>query len=94
MERWFWYTSHYIDFHISGMHFPIIVISARREELERCSRSTAFLKYDLRFVLDLHRLPEIQALANGLAFLGCLPNRLSEKTSKPKKICQYLCTSL
>lgn len=79
MERWFWYISHYIDFHISGTRFPIIVISAQREELERCVRSMAFLKYDLRFVLDLHCLPEIQTLANNLAFLGCLPNRLSEK---------------
>lgn len=86
MERWFWYISHYIDFHISGTHFPIIVVSAQREELERWGRSTAFLKYDLRFVLDLHCLPEIQTLANNLAFLGCLPNRLSEKNSKPKNL--------
>lgn len=86
VERWFWYISHYIDFHISGTHFPIILIRAQREELERCGRSTAFLKYDLRFVLDLHCLPEIQTLANNLAFLGCLPNRLSEKSSKPKNL--------
>lgn len=86
MERWFWYISHCIDFHISGTHFPIIVISTQREELERYSRSTAFLKYDLRFVLDLHCLPEIQTLANNLAFLGCLPNRLSEKNSQPKNL--------
>jgi len=86
VERWFWYISHCIDFHISGTHFPIIVISAQRKELERCGRSTAFLKYDLRFVLDLHCLPEIQTLANNLAFLGWLPNRLSEKNSKPKNL--------
>lgn len=54
--------------------------------MERHGRSTAFLKYDLRFVLDLHHLPEIQTLANNLAFLGCLPNRLSEKNSKPKNL--------